>query len=259
MSSALASITCSSPPLPNCLTGLLETLSSCTEFDAADAASMLRTLDINASALTPWQDFNHPAHDSYGRRLIARGAHYELMLMSWVPGDYSAIHDHGIAEWGAVRYFGDADHILFRERQGVLSVRERMTMHRGDVCPVGPSLIHLMGNPTKTPFVSLHLYGRSQAAADITGGARIFDFLENCVQRTNGGVFFCLPEHDILSREPGPTPDDATRLLHHELMLSRVNHMLASNGGDTDLENKATGLRRHIQALRKVTVTEVTA
>jgi hypothetical protein len=104
----------------------------------------------------------HPPGDSYGRKLIARGPHFELMLMSWMPGDCSAIHDHGRAEWGAVRYFGATDHIVFDLRFNLLSIRESMRVGYDDICSVDA------------------------------------DLFEDRIQRTDGGVFFCLPERDIV-------------------------------------------------------------
>ena len=211
--------------LPGPIRDLVRTLESGLRFDASQAAEMLSKLEIGDSDLRPWHDFNHPVTESYGRLLVAAGHNFELMVMSWAPGDYSAIHDHGAAEWGGVRYFGPADHVIFDEDRGLLSLKERMTMGVGDVYAVDESLIHLMGNPTDSPFVSLHLYGRSEAAESIPGGARIFDLYEQRIQRTDGGVFFCLPEELITGREPCPRPDDATRSLHHRLMLARLRRM----------------------------------
>ena len=235
--------------MPACLAGLLESLEHSTGFEATDAAAMLAGLSIEAADLAAWHDYGHPVQDSYGRLLVQRGANYELMVMSWLPGDYSAIHDHGQAEWGAVRYFGCADHVTFTHHDGLLSTKDRMTMQVGDVFAVEPSLIHLMGNPMQSPFVSLHLYGRQQAAETITGGARIFDLFENRIQRTDGGVFFCLPECDINAREPGPGADTSTRLLHHQLMLDRIERISRAGIRDQALAERAVRLRHEIMAL----------
>jgi predicted metal-dependent enzyme (double-stranded beta helix superfamily) len=245
------------PALPNCLAELIDTLEQGYDFGASDAAKMLSRLEITEDDLAYWHDFSHPAADSYGRLLIQGGANYELMVMSWLPGDYSAIHDHGKAEWGAVRYFGNADHVIFCESDDKLSIQQRMTMSEGDVFAVEPSLIHLMGNPTDQPFISLHLYGRNQADDSITGNARIFDVFEDRIQRTDGGVFFCLPEQDIHSREACPVADAETRLLHHQLMLARINRMLQAGTSDTTLAMRAARLRNRIKQLHDVSSMEL--
>ena len=236
------------PKLPQSIEKLIETLQGASPVDPAQARTMLLELDIDTTELGPWEDFRHPVRDSYGRVLLANGANFELLLMSWAPGDYSAIHDHGEAEWGAVRYFGPADHALFSEQDGVLSISERLTMRPDDVFAVNHSLIHLMGNPSSHPFTSLHLYGRAQASTTITGGARIFDLLEERIQRTDGGVFFCLPECEIKGREACPSADTWTRRFHHGLMLSRIERILAAaERPDGLLSEKARRLRAELR------------
>ena len=234
---------------PKALAKLLERVTATREMTPELAASLLSDTQVRAEDLRPWTDFWHPASDSYGRKLVRRGPNFELMVMSWAPGDYSAIHDHGVAEWGAVRYLGAADHIVFREQGGFLSVADRMTTELGMVYPVDHSLIHLMGNSTHTPFLSLHLYGRAAAADSITGGARIFDLWERRIQRTDGGVFYCLPESEIERREPCPAADVETCLLHHRLMLSRIERM---SGEQPRFQARVSALRQSIRELESV-------
>lgn len=235
--------------LPGALEGLLRELDHSGCADATIAAGLLENLDLQVADLQPWQDIDHSLCDSYGRQLVARGSNYELMVMSWAPGDYSAIHDHGLAEWGAVRYFGVADHLVFAERSGCLTLDQRMSMRPGDVFPVEPELIHAMGNGTDFPFLSLHLYGRADAADSITGSARVFDLFEQRIQRTDGGVFFCLPERDIVSRQACPTADRSTTMLHHELMLARIERNLASGCAGAAWADRAASLRASILQL----------
>jgi hypothetical protein len=233
-------------PLPPAVAALLDAVQAAGDLTPACAAALLAGARLGPADLTRWQDLRHPLADSYGRKLIARGPHFELLLMSWVPGDYSAIHDHGRAEWGAVRYFGAADRIVFDLDDDLLSIRERTRMGCNDVCAVDADLIHLMGNPGGKPFFSLHLYGRAEADPAITGGARIFDLFEDRIQRTDGGVFFCLTERDIHRREPGPRADAETRLLNHRLMLARVERMLGERQLDLTLHRRARALRAAI-------------
>jgi predicted metal-dependent enzyme (double-stranded beta helix superfamily) len=240
---------CSALPLPPPVARLLAAVEAADQLTPTSAAALLRGARLTPADLTRRQDLRHPSADSYGRRLIGRGAHFELMLMSWMPGDYSAIHDHGRAEWGAVRYFGVAEHVVFDLGDEGLSIRARMLTRPDDVCPVDADLIHLMGNPGERPLFSLHLYGRAEPDPAITGGARIFDLFEDSIQRTDGGVFYCLPEPAIERREPGPAVAAETRLLHHRLMLARVERMLAEHATDLTLHRRARALRAAIHRL----------
>ncbi len=231
------------------LSRLILSLETTEHIDPDRAATLLQEACINPSDLLPWYDLEHSAQDSYGRKLVKQGRNFELMVMSWAPGDYSAIHDHGIAEWGAVQYFGAADHIIFKEHNRILTTETRMTMTTHSVYAVDHSLIHLMGNPGDAPFISLHLYGRESPTDTITGNARIFDLWEQRIQRTDGGVFFGLPESEVLSRETAPEADSQTRLLHHQLMLNRMESMLQSEGFNPELSQRANYLRIAIDRL----------
>ena len=235
--------------LPPGVCGLLDELDAKPRMDAAAAAELLRKLPLGPSELAPWVDFDHPLQDSYGRKLIARGPNFELMAMSWAPGDYSAIHDHGAAEWGAVKYFGEADHVIFEMRDGIVRIRERMITTYRSVCPVDSSLIHMMGNPTGAPFLSLHLYGRVDPAESITGDARVFDFWDKQIQRTDGGVFFCLPEAEIVRCEDCPGADRQTVVLHNRLMLERVKRILGTHEANRALIQKAFDLEQELRRL----------
>jgi predicted metal-dependent enzyme (double-stranded beta helix superfamily) len=166
-------------------------------------------LDLVANAkvkpedLEPWADYDHPSTDSYGRRLVCHGGHFELMVMTWLPADVSAIHDHGGAEWGAVQCFGEALHDTFRLEGMRLIATGSRPYRPGDIQWVDPPLIHQMGNLDRPPFLSLHVYGCGEARELITGQARLFDLDEGEIQYTNGGVFHALPEACILQRKLG--------------------------------------------------------
>ena len=53
----------------------------------AEAGSALEAAEVAVEDLRPWANFDHPAGDSYGRKLVAQGENFELMVMSWLPGD----------------------------------------------------------------------------------------------------------------------------------------------------------------------------
>ncbi len=216
-----------------------------------EAAARIADPALGPADLAPWADFLHPATDSYGRRPVRIGERFELMVMSWAPGDYSAIHDHGATQWGAVRYFGPADHAVFCLAGGRLSLAHRSRTPVGSVASVDASLVHLMGNPTETPFLSLHLYGCDAPTHSITGGARIFDCFERRIQRTDGGVFFVLPEEQIERREPAPPAEPDVVLLHHRLMRDRVERIRRSAGFAPRLLARSLALSREIGELER--------
>jgi len=178
--------------------------------------------NISSRDVMPWSDFGHPHRDGYGRKLVYDGGFFEIMVMSWVPGDFSAIHDHGTAQWGAVESFGEAEHAVFALREGRLETRVRCPFRAGEVYPVTHELIHQMGNPDRAPFCSLHLYGSYDHKGDVTGDSRIYDLWADEIQLVTGGVFFCLPDDQISRRDRGVPADFPTELRHHTEMLRRI-------------------------------------
>ena len=191
------------------------------------AKRLLEESSIVPEDLAQWADFDHPAADSYGRKLVFDGGCFELMVMSWVDGDMAAIHDHGYTQWGAVKLFGPAEHAIFKMRDGRLATSERRVFEAGDVVSVAHDLIHQMGNVGAEPFLSLHLYGCYGRDGDITADARLYELDEGAIQRTSGGVFFNLPEGQVNAREPGLEADFPTQLRHKVELLKRM--MRANN------------------------------
>lgn len=213
--------------------------------------ALIAAANVSAYDLIPWADFSHSLLDSYGRKMVYYGGHFEIMAMSWVPGDFSAIHDHGHTQWGAVQCFGEADHFTYTfERgefgQGVLKRPMPAHYQRGDIRVVDHDTVHQMGNGGTKPFLSLHVYGCAQPEASITANARVFDLLEESVQFTDGGVFFCLPEHKIERREYGLQGDADTVAMQHVLMRNRIQRMLEVSS-DYLLEKKLAMLERRLR------------
>ena len=165
--------------------------------------------------IMPWADFDHPINDSYGRKLIYGGRHFEIMAMSWVPGDVSTIHDHGSTQWGCVQVFGPAEHATFRIEDDEIRTLARWQMQPYEAIGVNHDLLHQMGNLTQDEkYLSLHVYGDIEPSENVTGDARVLDLWNNEIQRVDGGVFFGLLHSEIKRLEEGPTPDFPTRLRH---------------------------------------------
>lgn len=216
----------------------------------AAAQKLLADSDIDIEDVAAWADFDHPAADGYGRKAVALGDMFELMVMSWAPGDFSAIHDHGSTEWGAVLYLGPAEHAVYRIVDDELHTVHRSMMAHGDVNQVDHTLIHQMGNSTDRPFLSVHLYGTDQPVTDngsVTADARIFDLFEDRVQYTSGGVFYCLPESQIARRTAGVKADRETTVVHHQQMLDRIERMQAMDESTPKLDDRANALRRELE------------
>ena len=226
------------PELPRSLQFLVDQLNQKRDLTPVDMRRLLLDAKVSAEDLEPWADFDYPAEDSYGRKMIHHGPNFEILTMSWRPGSFSMIHDHGHTRWGAVQIFGPAEHATMR-----IDEDERLiTTSRGPVAPgetvaVGHSLIHQMGNPTEdTRFQSLHIYGLRDDVDVVTGDARMFDVENAKIWRGDGGVFFALPDDQIKAIEDGPVGDFSTRLRYQVEAIKRMNWM--QDAGITRIDNE---------------------
>lgn len=121
------------------------------------AAAELDRLDLDLQALAPWWIFDAV---KYRRNLIRRTADYEMLLLCWLPGQRSPIHDH--------RGSGCA----FRVVEGIVSetLYERTTDHLataaamrwlppGTICASRDFDIHEVANTQPDrDLVTLHVY-----------------------------------------------------------------------------------------------------
>ncbi len=238
------------PSLPDSLKRLILSLEKQLKLTPTGVRQCLIEAQIASEDLLPWSDFNHPVTDSYGRKQVYRGDLLEVMVMSWAAGDYSAIHDHGATEWGAVQFFGLVEHYNYTFNQGILQTQAKVYFKSGDVATVDHDLVHQMGNPGPTPCLSLHVYGCDSPQGNITGNARIFDLYEECIQKTDGGVFFGLPDHLINQRQMGLRGDRETTLRHHYQMRDRFHKIVSAQAKNSlQFQSKIEDLDKRIRQL----------
>lgn len=189
------------------------------------AKNIVIEANVKIEDLMPWANFDHPPEDSYGRQLVFNDNFFEVMVMSWMPGDVSAIHDHGYTQWGAVQVFGAAEHAVFIVQNDLLLTLSRETLKTETTMAVGNQLIHQMANTSGEKFLSLHVYGvnnRDFSGETVTADARIWNITEGIIQKTDSGVFFALPQDKINSIEPSPQADYPSWLRNTVEYLYRI-------------------------------------
>lgn len=95
----------------------------------------------------------------YGRIRLYRDAVWEMLLLSWLPGQQTPIHDHG-SSWGATLILAGAlveERFRFNGHQGLDRFQER-TAQPSEVLVETLDVIHRLSNRSKAPALSLHLY-----------------------------------------------------------------------------------------------------
>ena len=139
--------------------------------------------------------FQHCLTESYGRQLIHDNGRFKLLLMSWQPGDFTAIHNHGHAEWGCVYTFGDATHRLYNIENDKLVLTESNCFKKGEIASVCGNLTHLMGNSTNKEFFTLHIYGSNKLNSNISADAKVFVPEHKKAVTTNGSAYLNMKEN----------------------------------------------------------------
>ncbi|HWG90964.1 MAG TPA: cysteine dioxygenase family protein [Candidatus Thermoplasmatota archaeon] len=113
-------------------------------------------VDLDVEALAPLFAF---APQGYTRRVLASTSEAEILLMGWLPGQESTVHDHGDG-WGLVRVLvGTAREDRFRERaNGELQVMTTRAIPTGAILEECPGDIHRVAVPSRHVLVTLHVY-----------------------------------------------------------------------------------------------------
>ncbi|HST50528.1 MAG TPA: cysteine dioxygenase family protein [Pyrinomonadaceae bacterium] len=118
----------------------------------------LREVEVGADELRPHVGFKE---GTYARHRVAGGEHAELLVLCWLPGQRTPIHDHD-GSFGAVRVLqGVMWETLFGmdERSG-LAYKSARDWTMGSVTGAAIPDIHQLGNPDVSGqnLVTLHLY-----------------------------------------------------------------------------------------------------
>lgn len=145
--------------LPKSIAELVKIIETAASIDNSILQAWLSEADIQAGDILPFSYSDHPAQESYGRTRIYQSARVKIFVMTWNPGDFTAIHDHEPAEWGAVQFFGEIEHRLYSADNNHVILKQADTLHSGMRAGVTGRLIHAMGNHTSQPVLTLHIYG----------------------------------------------------------------------------------------------------
>jgi len=160
------------------------------------AAELVKLANIVEKDLQPWADYNHPITDGYGRKLAFKTDKFEVMIMTWNPGDFSSVHNHGYTQWGAVQVFGEAMHQVYTNTGEKFALRKKEIVPYGSIIKVNNALIHQMGNVTTTPYLTLHVYGANEPHQTVTADMKIYELETGYIRETQGGAFFNLTDEE---------------------------------------------------------------
>jgi cysteine dioxygenase len=118
--------------------------------------ALLGELDVTLDELRPCLQFA-PGH--YTRNPIAVGPAYQALVLCWLPGQESVIHDH-VGSSCAVRILqGACSEIVYQwQPDGSLAESHSCVMPEGRICGTQDADIHMIANYTPDKLVTLHIY-----------------------------------------------------------------------------------------------------
>ena len=206
--------------LPISVSKLVEMIGDQKNLRSSEIVKMISACKIKEADLVDWADFEHHKVEGYGREMMFKNDHFEIMVMSWAPRDYTAVHNHGYTKWGAVQTFGKLEHSTFELANNFLSSQFKQKLVSGDIISVNQSLIHQMGNPNDENVLSLHVYGTPLKVDGITDNSQLYEVGKGEVQLVNGGVFYDLPSSDIVVANADLYADRITIIGHFIQLLN---------------------------------------
>jgi hypothetical protein len=199
--------------LPETLSGLIARIEGAPIMNNELLLDFLAQLPIRVEDIESYSFFNHPLYESYGRREVFRSERLKIFVMSWNPGDFTAIHDHEPDEWGAVLFFGNMAHRLYALENGHLVLKQAATIPPGIKVGVTGSLIHAMGNQSDKPALTLHIYGsNSKLGNDLK--TLVYELERNRIILTDGSAFLNRQDNEYTVVSEVLLTNEATLLDH---------------------------------------------
>jgi cysteine dioxygenase len=123
--------------------------------EACALARGLRRARLDGGALRAHAAFRARG---YTRRVLGAWEGWEVVLVGWLPGQATRVHDHGTS-WGAIRVLsGWLDEQRFHAGRSGLFPAAHRCLRAGSAFHESPEVIHRVSNPATSPAVSLHLY-----------------------------------------------------------------------------------------------------
>ena len=146
--------------LPAPLRRLCESLEAATEEGAIPLEVMrdqLDRLEDNLQMLAPWWIFDAC---TYRRNLIRRTADYEALLLCWLPGQRSPIHDHRGSGCAFRVIEGVVTETLYEPaKNGLVCAASMRWLPPGTICASREFDVHEVANTQpQANLVTLHVY-----------------------------------------------------------------------------------------------------
>jgi cysteine dioxygenase len=194
-------------------------IESSQRIDNTFLIALLKGAKLKAEDFRKYRNFNHDPALSYGRKVVYEGRNFIIYIMSWAPGDFTAIHSHGYSEWGAVAFFSDTNHRLYEANGNRITLAEKGIIPDGSIVPVKGDFVHAMGNLTATPYITLHIYGSSKPVSNANDSSLVYEIEKKQVRTTAGAAYINITEDLCKKTEKGLVTNIETLVDHLQIIL----------------------------------------
>lgn len=141
------------------LAQLIDELEHCgADVDLATIAERLSATELSTEELLP---YIQPQTESYRRVSVARREHFEVLVLTWLPGQYSVPHDHAGAICAMRVVQGVAREAQYRlTADGYVRLWDEQELAVSQVRAGHDAAVHSLGNSATASevLVTLHVY-----------------------------------------------------------------------------------------------------
>ncbi len=181
------------------------------EIDNRSLIKIGKNAGIIEKDIIQFAKFDHCKTESYGRNTLYLGENFGIYIMSWAPGDFTAVHSHGHSEWGVVCFLGNADHRTYSVEDNKIELKTTEVIRTGTIAPVCGDLVHAMGNLSEPAFITLHIYGSNNYKGSVTEDSKVYEIEKNRIRTTFGPAFINISDELCKKDEHGIITDTHTR------------------------------------------------
>jgi cysteine dioxygenase len=198
---------------------IADLIESSHRIDNTFLVALLREAKLKAEDFRKYYTFKHDVAQSYGRSVVYEGRNFIIYVMSWAPGDFTAIHSHGHSDWGSVVFFSDTNHRLYHAKGLKIELVEKSIIPKGSVVPVTGDFVHAMGNLTDTQFMTLHIYGSDKSVSNANDFSKIYEIEKKQIRTTNGAAYINISDEYCKKTDQGLLTNVETLVDYMQIIL----------------------------------------
>ena len=238
-------------PFPKRLKRLVWLLQSRKTLTAGVVRASIRAANIRLDELLPWVELSHSAWASYGESCLYSSSAFEIVVRTWAPGDFSAIHANDGLIWEVVQCFGAMEFYSYTLQGETLRANGKKQVSPGAILQMGGGAISQMGNMGQLPAIALHIRHRDRASKTAKASTRIFDLFSGTVQETNEGEHFSVSATQPIQSSVYFSGDWKTRWRYYQQLRDRLQRILDGKSPNVEaLREKLNIVEGRIAILR---------